>query len=409
MYLKVLTDSDASKLSELINDGDWMVLYYAEWCGHCKTMKPEWDKVVQKLKESGNVNVADVKSDVIPKLEHKPDIEGFPTIKMYNNGKSVARFQDERSADNLVKFAMSNSNISGPKQSIKNNTAIRTSIQNMLAKLSTTNVKPEPEPEKAVVYPTKSLNIKKTNAIARRLTMQELKNEIFRNNRTSQNNQRQKEMLIKLEDNAPAQPNSVPSPIVSVKPKKTYPILELTMEDLQEPPKAINNTKKRTQREKPKKKKKLSKKALPPPAQVVQSPAPIPPPVPVVQSPAPIPPPVPVVQSPAPIPPHVPAPQLANLACADIRRAKPCKANRKCEFDYTKSKCKDKDKVSMTKHSKNKSAKASARARSEKKKTLNKGNQNTKQIFQELIKSFNTIGNETKKDSKLLKHVRKRI
>ena len=108
MYLKVLTDSDASKLSELINDGDWMVLYYAEWCGHCKTMKPEWDKVVQKLKESGNVNVADVKSDVIPKLEHKPDIEGFPTIKMYNNGKSVAKFQDERSADNLVKFAIMN-------------------------------------------------------------------------------------------------------------------------------------------------------------------------------------------------------------------------------------------------------------------------------------------------------------
>ena len=49
MYLKVASDNDALNLSKLLNDGNWMVLYYAEWCGHCKTMKPEWKQVVDKL------------------------------------------------------------------------------------------------------------------------------------------------------------------------------------------------------------------------------------------------------------------------------------------------------------------------------------------------------------------------
>ena len=111
MYLKVVSEDDASKLSELLKDGDWMVLYYAEWCGHCNAMKPEWEKVVEKLKDSGKINIADVKSDVIDALTSKPKpiIEGFPTIKMYNKGREVAKFEDERSAEKLEKFAMSNS------------------------------------------------------------------------------------------------------------------------------------------------------------------------------------------------------------------------------------------------------------------------------------------------------------
>ena len=42
-----------------------MVLYYADWCGHCQTMKPEWQKVVNKMKNKNNVNVAEVESNHI--------------------------------------------------------------------------------------------------------------------------------------------------------------------------------------------------------------------------------------------------------------------------------------------------------------------------------------------------------
>jgi thiol-disulfide isomerase/thioredoxin len=116
MYYKVSSDDDAINLSKIIKDGDWMVLYYAEWCGHCKTMKPEWNKVVSNIKESNNsndttnnINIAEIESKHIDKLEDKPKIDGYPSIKMYNNGKEIANFNDSRVASKIEEFANSNS------------------------------------------------------------------------------------------------------------------------------------------------------------------------------------------------------------------------------------------------------------------------------------------------------------
>ena len=109
MYINVETTNDALNLSNLLKDGDWMILYYADWCGHCQTMKPEWNKVVKKMKTNNNVNIAEVESKHIDNLVNKPTIQGFPTIKMYNSGKEIANFEDERVADKMEKFAMSNS------------------------------------------------------------------------------------------------------------------------------------------------------------------------------------------------------------------------------------------------------------------------------------------------------------
>lgn len=413
MYLKVLTDADAGKLSELLKDGDWMVLYYAEWCGHCQSMKPEWDKVVQKLKESGNVNVADVKSDVIAKLSHKPEIEGFPTIKMYNNGKSVAKFQDERSAEKLEKFAMDNARTSASKTPVQNNNAMRKSIHNILTHLSIASKTPSKLSQNTRPLNTKTVNTRNTKPVntkpvsikPQRLSLNELKSQIMGNN------QGQKEMIINLENTPTPQPVVAASPVAHhvshpAKQHKTHPAkqhashhathpaspvpsLELTVDDLLEPPKASkHNTKRKSKlhKDKPKKKKRNSKKMAP--AAPTSAPA-APSPAPVAPTPAPA----------APV--HTP---LVNLACSEIRKAKPCKANPKCEFDYPKSKCKNK--VVAARHSHTKSARLSAT----KKNTMKKANTlETKEVFQELIKSFDKIGHETKKDSKLLKKASKDI
>ena len=122
MYINVDSSGDALNLSNLLKDGDWMILYYAEWCGHCQTMKPEWNKVVKKLKKNNNnVNIAEIESNHIDNLVNKPTIQGFPTIKMYNNGKEVANFEDERVADKMENFALHNSNNSKKSKHIKHN------------------------------------------------------------------------------------------------------------------------------------------------------------------------------------------------------------------------------------------------------------------------------------------------
>jgi len=110
MYINVTSPTDAQKLSSMLNSGDWLVLYYADWCGHCKDMKPEWHKTVEQLKTSRNIHVGEIESSHIPSLTHKPEIAGFPTIKMYNHGKEVANFDNQpRISQNITKFAMDNS------------------------------------------------------------------------------------------------------------------------------------------------------------------------------------------------------------------------------------------------------------------------------------------------------------
>jgi thioredoxin-like negative regulator of GroEL len=111
MYINVTSPTDAQKLSSMLNKGDWLVLYYADWCGHCKDMKPEWHKSIEHLKASNkNIHIGEIESTNIPSLTHKPEISGFPTIKMYNYGKEVGNFDNQpRISQNITKFAMDNS------------------------------------------------------------------------------------------------------------------------------------------------------------------------------------------------------------------------------------------------------------------------------------------------------------
>ena len=120
MYLEVLNESDSRKFSNCLNNGNWIVLYYADWCGHCKQMKPEWEKLVDMFKGNQNINIADVESSYIDKLTMPPTIIGYPTIKMYNNGKHVADYEGIREADPMAKFAISNSSKAKTLNTLKN-------------------------------------------------------------------------------------------------------------------------------------------------------------------------------------------------------------------------------------------------------------------------------------------------
>jgi thiol-disulfide isomerase/thioredoxin len=108
MHYKVLTSSDATNLSPRLNKGKWLVLYYANWCGHCQSMKPEWQKTVQNLKNNKNLNIAEVESESVSNIQPKVKIVGFPSLKMYDNGKQIDEFEGQRTADFMQSFALKN-------------------------------------------------------------------------------------------------------------------------------------------------------------------------------------------------------------------------------------------------------------------------------------------------------------
>jgi thiol-disulfide isomerase/thioredoxin len=108
MKIKVMDKDSAEQLSSLLKKGDWVVLYYSEHCGHCKDMKPEWDRF--ELDVPDKVNVAKVENQGMDDLKFNPRVMGYPTIKMYKNAKEVDEFVGERKAEKFKEFVKKNSN-----------------------------------------------------------------------------------------------------------------------------------------------------------------------------------------------------------------------------------------------------------------------------------------------------------
>jgi len=85
------------------------IKFYAPWCGHCKKMKPDWDKLMEEYKDSKTAVVAEVDCTASGKeLCNDHGVRGYPTIKTgdpnnledYKGGRTMADFQ-KHASDNL--------------------------------------------------------------------------------------------------------------------------------------------------------------------------------------------------------------------------------------------------------------------------------------------------------------------
>jgi protein disulfide-isomerase A6 len=79
----VLTDENFDELVMKSKD-IWMIEFYAPWCGHCKTLEPEYKEAATKLK--GVAKLGKVDATVHKNLNNRFDIKGFPTLKIWDYG-----------------------------------------------------------------------------------------------------------------------------------------------------------------------------------------------------------------------------------------------------------------------------------------------------------------------------------
>ncbi len=75
------------------------VAFKAPWCGHCKKLKPDWDK----LAETVNVLVGEVDCTVEKELCSRHGVQGYPTIK-YSDGYSWTKYEKARDYNSLETF-----------------------------------------------------------------------------------------------------------------------------------------------------------------------------------------------------------------------------------------------------------------------------------------------------------------
>jgi len=109
----VLSTSQVIELSSknwnLVDTSDlFMVAFTAPWCGHCKSLKPEFYKAAESL--GGVVNMGNVNCDDEKELAGKFDVKGFPTIKIFSKGRVIEDYQRGRDANSIVTDLMSRFN-----------------------------------------------------------------------------------------------------------------------------------------------------------------------------------------------------------------------------------------------------------------------------------------------------------
>lgn len=122
--MNFLLEGDNRKLMnfnrDLKSNKDFLVWFYADWCGHCTAMKDEWEKLCSKC--NNKYNLAKIRDDVAPKLTNNlgNNIEGYPKIVLISNGKEKKEYQGPRDAQNLFNFLKQHAKTVGPQKKKRN-------------------------------------------------------------------------------------------------------------------------------------------------------------------------------------------------------------------------------------------------------------------------------------------------
>ncbi|MBI3149593.1 MAG: thioredoxin [Betaproteobacteria bacterium] len=81
-----------------------LVDYWADWCGPCQTMAPQFKAAAEQMPE---VRFAKVDTDASPRVSMKAHIRNIPTLVLYRGGAEVARRSGAMMSRELVSWVKS--------------------------------------------------------------------------------------------------------------------------------------------------------------------------------------------------------------------------------------------------------------------------------------------------------------
>ena len=101
----------AEKFEEEIDGKKALVLFYAEWCGHCKTFMPQWDEISKEINKSeSGVTLLKIEcGDASNNEKHaeimkKYSIGGYPTIFFFDESGNYSEYEGDRSKEAITQF-----------------------------------------------------------------------------------------------------------------------------------------------------------------------------------------------------------------------------------------------------------------------------------------------------------------
>jgi thiol-disulfide isomerase/thioredoxin len=118
-----LGDLKGSFEFEAFNNSEPMfVMYYAEWCGHCKTTKPEFKKLMDQYKGPVKIEMVNAEAPEHTDLVKSQNIKGFPTIRYYPSGLGE-NYQEYNGGRTYFDFSQHLNKVTGALNKMPDNAA----------------------------------------------------------------------------------------------------------------------------------------------------------------------------------------------------------------------------------------------------------------------------------------------
>jgi thioredoxin 1 len=96
------------QLNEAINnDKGTLILFSADWCGPCKILKPNLEKVKKSLSESYDFIKVDISQ--VEETVKKFNIRNIPTCVLTRSGKEISRFSGVKTEEQIKNFLLESS------------------------------------------------------------------------------------------------------------------------------------------------------------------------------------------------------------------------------------------------------------------------------------------------------------
>ncbi len=111
VLLRFIRSSQEGFVDSPAKGADTFTLYYADWCPHCKSVKPmfeNWAKNGYVSVAGRNVKCRMVQPEKEPEKVMSKEIKGYPTFMLETaDGKSL-EYQGDRTPDGWMKFLENN-------------------------------------------------------------------------------------------------------------------------------------------------------------------------------------------------------------------------------------------------------------------------------------------------------------